>query len=229
VVAGGYDIGIAYDGDGDRMVAVDERGEEVDGDRVMGLLALDLEARGMLGDDPAIVATKMSNLGLHRSLGAAGITVHTCDVGDRYVVAKMRETGAVLGGEQSGHLVYTGVNTTGDGIASSLLLLGAIARMGEPVSVAAARIERLPQLLRNVAVQDKGALDTNASVAQAVGAVEAELGDGGRVVLRKSGTEPLVRVMVEAPTVDDCERHVAALCEVVERELRPVEGAVTAH
>ena len=228
VVNGGYDIGVAYDGDADRMVAVDERGEEVDGDKVMGLLALDLKARGALDGD-RIVATKMSNLGLHRSLAAAGITVETCDVGDRYVVQKMQDTNAVLGGEQSGHLIYTGVSTTGDGIASSLLLLSAIARLGEKVSDAAARIERLPQLLRNVAVQDKDALGDNAAVAAEVERVEAELGDGGRVVLRKSGTEPLVRVMVEAPTAQECERHVDALCAVVERELRPVEGAVASH
>jgi phosphoglucosamine mutase len=194
----------------------------------MGLLALDLQSRGALEGD-ALVATTMSNLGLHRSLGAAGITVHTCDVGDRYVVAKMRETGAVLGGEQSGHVVYFGVSTTGDGIASSLLFLSALARLGEPVSTAAARIERLPQLLRNVAVQDKEAFATNDAIAAAVVEVERELGDGGRVLLRKSGTEPLVRVMVEAPTVDDCERHVATLCAIVERELRPVEGAVASH
>ncbi|MCW2961322.1 MAG: glmM [Thermoleophilia bacterium] len=226
VVNGGYDIGIAYDGDADRMVAVDEAGREVDGDRVMGLLALDLKARGALDGDQ-IVATTMSNLGLHRSLNAAGITVHTCGVGDRYVVAKMRETNSVLGGEQSGHVVYTGVQSTGDGIASSLLLLSAIARLGEPVSVAAQRIERLPQMLRNVAVQDKNALDTNTTIADAVAAVEAELGDGGRVVLRKSGTEPLVRVMVEAPTEEECDRHVSSLVQVVAAELRLVEHAAT--
>lgn len=227
VVDGGYDIGIAYDGDADRMVAVDERGEEIDGDRVMGLLALDLKARGALDGDQ-IVATTMSNLGLHRSLGAEGIIVHTCDVGDRYVVAKMLETGSVLGGEQSGHVVYTGVQSTGDGIASSLLFLSALARIGEPASAASARIERLPQLLRNVVVQDKHRLGTSSVVADAVAQVEAELGDSGRVVLRKSGTEPLVRVMVEAPTVEDCERHVAQLCEVVATELGAVAGA-TAH
>jgi phosphoglucosamine mutase len=194
----------------------------------MGLLALDLKSRGALDGDQ-LVATTMSNLGLHRSLAAAGITVHTCDVGDRYVVAKMHETGAALGGEQSGHVIYTGVSGTGDGIASSLLFLSALARLGEPVSVAAARIERLPQLLRNVAVQDKDGFATNDAIAAAVVEVERELGDAGRVLLRKSGTEPLVRVMVEAPTVEDCERHVAALCSVVERELRPVEGAVATH
>ncbi|MCW2949271.1 MAG: glmM, partial [Thermoleophilia bacterium] len=199
VVNGGYDVGIAYDGDADRMVAVDERGHEVDGDRVMGLLALDLKSREALDGDQ-IVATTMSNLGLHRTLGDAGIQVHTCDVGDRYVVAKMRETGSVLGGEQSGHLIYTGVQTTGDGIASSLLFLSALARTELPLSQAAARIERLPQLLRNLPVRDKSGLESNAVIAAEAARVEAELGDSGRVVLRKSGTEPLVRVMVEAPT-----------------------------
>jgi phosphoglucosamine mutase len=218
VVAGGYDVGIAYDGDADRMVAVDEQGNEVDGDRVMGMLALDLQARGALEGDQ-IVATTMSNLGLHRSLAKAGITVHTCDVGDRYVVRKMRETGAVLGGEQSGHLIYTGIQSTGDGIASSLLFLSALARVGQPLSVAASRIERLPQLLRNLPVKDKAGLDSNEAIAAEAARVEAELGDSGRVVLRKSGTEPLVRVMVEAPTVEECEEHVAAICAVVEREL----------
>lgn len=218
VVNGGYDIGVAYDGDADRMVAVDEHGHDVDGDQVMGLIALDLKSRDALDGD-CIVATTMSNLGLHRSLAAAGIHVHTCDVGDRYVVARMREVGAVLGGEQSGHLVYTGVQSTGDGIASSLLLLSAIARLGEPVSTAARRIERLPQLLRNVPVEHRDGLDASSIVAEAVLAVEQELGSSGRVVLRKSGTEPLVRVMVEAPTAAECERHVEHLCQVVAREL----------
>lgn len=228
VVNGGYDVGIAYDGDADRMVAVDELGREVDGDGVMGLLALDLHARGALDGD-RIVATKMSNLGLRRSLATAGIDVHTCEVGDRYVVAAMREVGAVLGGEQSGHLIYTGAHTTGDGIASSLLFLSAIARLGEPVSRAAARIERLPQLLRNVPVQDREGVDTNRAIAAAVAEAEAELGDSGRVVLRASGTEPLVRVMVEAPSAAACDRHVAALCEVVSRELRGADVHAPAH
>ncbi|MCW2927502.1 MAG: phosphoglucosamine mutase [Thermoleophilia bacterium] len=228
VLNGGYDIGVAYDGDADRMVAVDERGNEVDGDAIMGLLALDLKSRGALPGD-RIVATTMSNLGLHRSLEAAGITVETCGVGDRYVVAKMRETGAVLGGEQSGHLIYTGVQTTGDGIAASLLFLSAIARLGVPVSEAAARIERLPQLLRNVAVQNKDSFDTNEAIAAAVARVEEELGDAGRVVLRKSGTEPLVRVMVEAPTIEACEQHVEELCAIVAHELQGSGGAVAAH
>ena len=212
------------------MVAVDEQGDEVDGDGVMGLLALDLQSRGALDGD-RIVATRMSNLGLHRSLGAAGITVETCDVGDRYVVAKMRETGAVLGGEQSGHVIYTGVQSTGDGIASSLLFLSAIARLGEPVSVAGARASSGSRsCCATSRVQDSDAFDRSAGVAEAVAGVEAELGGDGRVVLRKSGTEPLVRVMVEAPTQADCERHVDHLCSVVARELgASAPDALAAH
>jgi phosphoglucosamine mutase len=218
VTQGGYDVGIAYDGDADRMVAVDENGDEVDGDAIMGLLALDLKSQGKLEGD-RIVATTMSNLGLHNSLAEHGITVETCDVGDRYVIAKMRETGAVLGGEQSGHMIYTGVQSTGDGIATSLLLLSALARLGEPVSVAKQRIERLPQLLRNVAVGNKAGLADATGVWDAVASVEERLAGNGRVVLRASGTEPLVRVMVEAPTVEECEALVSELCEVVDREL----------
>ncbi|MCW2974262.1 MAG: glmM [Thermoleophilia bacterium] len=218
VVDGGYDVGVAYDGDADRLVAVDELGNEIDGDRVMGLLALDLKSRDALDGDQ-IVVTTMSNLGLHRTLGAAGITVHTCDVGDRYVVAKMRETGAVLGGEQSGHLIYTGVQTTGDGIAASLLFLSALARTELPASKAVAQIERLPQLLRNLPVKNKAGLADNERIAAEAARVEAELGDAGRVMLRKSGTEPLVRVMVEAPTTELCEQYVGEICVVVEEEL----------
>lgn len=218
VLQGGYDVGIAYDGDADRMVAVDELGNEVDGDAIMGLLALDLQSQGKLDGD-RLVATTMSNLGLHQSLAAHGISVETCDVGDRYVIERMRSTGAVLGGEQSGHMIYTGIQSTGDGIATSLLFLSALARRGETVSLAARQIQRLPQILRNVAVADKGGLPTATAVWDAVAAAERELGDGGRVVLRASGTEPLVRVMVEAPTQETCARIVEELAEVVDREL----------
>ena len=215
---GGYDVGIAFDGDADRMVAVDELGCEVDGDAILGLLALDLQELGKL-DDNRIVCTTMSNMGLHRSLAAAGIAVDTSDVGDRYVTARMRETGAVLGGEQSGHLIYTGVQSTGDGIASALLFLAALARKGDPVSVAAARIERLPQLLRSVAVGNREGLADSTEVWAAVKRVEEQLAGNGRVVLRASGTEPLVRVMVEAPTEAECTSLVDELCDVVDREL----------
>lgn len=218
VIAGNYDIGVAYDGDADRMVAVDEQGHEIDGDAIMGLLALDLKAQGRL-DNNLLVATTMSNLGLQRSLAPYGISVETCDVGDRYVIEKMRETGAVLGGEQSGHMIYTPVQSTGDGIAISLLLLSALARRAEPASVAAALIDRLPQLLRNVAVANKQGLKDASGVWEAVERVESELGSDGRVVLRASGTEPLVRVMVEAPTSELCNKYVDELSAVVNREL----------
>ena len=215
---GKYDVGIAFDGDADRMVAVDEHGQEVDGDAILGLVALDLKEQGRLTGDQ-IVCTTMSNLGLHRTLEAHGVTAHTCDVGDRYVAAKMRETGSVLGGEQSGHLIYTGVQSTGDGIATALLFLAAMARSGTTVSEAAARVERLPQLLRSVGVANKGGLTESGAVWAAVREAEESLDGAGRVVLRASGTEPLVRVMVEAPTVERCEAIVDELCAVVDREL----------
>lgn len=215
---GGYDVGIAFDGDADRMVAVDESGAEVDGDAIMGLLAIDLKELGRL-DSNVLVATTMSNLGLHRSLADYGISIETCDVGDRYVAETMRAGGAVLGGEQSGHLICTHVQSTGDGIASALMFLSALARRQEPVSVAAKSIQRFPQVLRSVAVANKAGLSDSAVIWDAVQRIEAELGADGRVVLRASGTEPLVRVMVEAPTEDACEQHVTELCSIVDGEL----------
>ncbi len=215
---GSYDVGIAFDGDADRMVAVDERGESVDGDAIMGLLALDLQGLGLLDGD-RIVATTMSNLGLQRTLADHGITVETCDVGDRYVIEKMRETGAVLGGEQSGHLIYTRVQSTGDGIASAFMLLGALGRAGVPLSQAAGRISRFPQLLKSVPVQDKNRLSTASAVWSMVDEIESRLGDTGRIVLRASGTEPLVRIMVEAETEQECSEIVETLTGVVEAEL----------
>ncbi len=218
VTEGGYDVGIAYDGDADRMVAVDEQGSEVDGDAVLGILALDLKQRGLL-DRNAVVCTKMSNLGLIRTMRGAGITAYTCDVGDRYVVAEMRRRGAVLGGEQSGHMIYSAVQQTGDGIATSMLFLSALARRREPLSAAAGTIERLPQMLRNVPVADRTMLAGATRVWDEVTAAEHELGDAGRVVLRASGTEPLVRVMVEAESRTTCEQVLDHLCDVVDAEL----------
>ena len=219
VRAGHYDVGIAFDGDADRMVAVDERGREVDGDTILGLLAMDLRKLNLLTGD-SIVCTTMSNLGLHRSLASHGVSISTCEVGDRYVTAEMRKTGAVLGGEQSGHVIYTGVQSTGDGIATALMFLGALARLGEPVSTAAGRIERLPQLLRSVAVMNKEGLADARQIWAAVERVEQQLAGAGRVVLRASGTEPLVRVMVEAASNELCAELVDELCGVVDRELR---------
>jgi phosphoglucosamine mutase len=214
---GGYDLGVAYDGDADRMVAVDENGDEVDGDTILGLLALDLKKLGKL--EGPLVCTTMSNLGLHRAMRDAGVDIATCDVGDRYVMAKMRETGAIIGGEQSGHVICTHIHCTGDGIATSLLFLGALARTGVPLSEAATVVQRLPQRLRNVAVANKGGLAGASEIWDAVAAAEERLGDNGRVILRASGTEPLVRVMVEAPTVEECDSIAADLCAIVDREL----------
>ncbi len=221
---GGYDIGLAFDGDADRLVAVDEHGDEIDGDTILGLLAIDLQQQGRLDGD-RIVCTTMSNLGLHKSMSEHGISVETCGVGDRYVAARMRETGASLGGEQSGHVIYTGVQGTGDGIATALLLLAAVARRGTTASEASRVVTRLPQVLRNVAVADKAGLDDAAAIWSGVERVENELGDSGRVVLRASGTEPLVRVMVEGPTVDVCEQYVTELCELVQQTLSGAPSA----
>jgi phosphoglucosamine mutase len=215
---GGYDVGIAFDGDADRMVAVDEQGQEIDGDAIMGLLAMDMKSLGRLDGD-ALVATTMSNLGLHKTLAEHGITIHTCDVGDRYVVEKMRATGAVLGGEQSGHLICNHVQSTGDGIASSLLFLSALARRQELASEAAKAVQRFPQVLRSVPVANKSGLADARAIWDEVERVEQDLGSDGRVVLRASGTEPLVRVMVEAATQERCDYIASELCGLVDREL----------
>jgi len=205
VVAQQADVGLAFDGDADRVIAVDDHGEVVDGDRLLALFATDLAQRDKLAGD-TLVVTVMSNLGLHRAMEAAGIEVHTTGVGDRAVLEALEAHGWSLGGEQSGHLVFRDLATTGDGVLSGLLLCDLVLRRNVPLGVlAAAAMERLPQVLRNVAVADRdGLADTTggrwAPVWEAVAAEEALLGAAGRVLLRPSGTEPLVRVMVEAPT-----------------------------
>jgi phosphoglucosamine mutase len=200
VVGHGADAGLALDGDADRMIAVDGRGSIVDGDRLLGLFATDLRRRGRLAGD-TVVVTVMTNLGFHLALADAGVAVHQTPVGDRHVLEALEGHGWSLGGEQSGHLIFRDLATTGDGVLSGLLLLDLVVRAGRPLAdLAEAVMDRLPQVLRNVAVADRYALRGAEPVWAAVRAVEAELGDHGRVLLRQSGTEPLVRVMVEAPT-----------------------------
>ncbi|MEV6831285.1 phosphoglucosamine mutase [Amycolatopsis sp. NPDC051102] len=198
VVAHGADLGIAHDGDADRCVAVDSAGELVDGDQIMAVLALSLAESGELAKD-TLVATVMSNLGLHLAMKAHGITVVTTAVGDRYVLEELRASGYALGGEQSGHVVLPAHATTGDGLLTALRLMSRMAATGKSLADLAAVMNRLPQVLVNVPVADKAAVAGSAEVRDAVGAVEAELGEEGRVLLRPSGTEQLVRVMVEAP------------------------------
>jgi phosphoglucosamine mutase len=209
------DAGLAFDGDADRVIAVDRTGEVVDGDSLLGLFATDLRRRGRLAAD-TVVVTVMTNLGFHVAMAEAGVNVFATPVGDRHVLEALDEHGWSLGGEQSGHLIFRDLATTGDGVLSGLLLLDLMVRAERPLAeLAAAVMQRVPQVLRNVTVTDRDGLARAEPVWAEVGAVEAELGGRGRVLLRPSGTEPLVRVMVEAPTeqeaADAADRLVAAV------------------
>ena len=214
----GADVGIAHDGDADRVMLVDAHGNEIDGDVVEAVCAIDLKERGLLAGNTA-VSTVMCNLGLAHAMRDAGIELVQTKVGDRYVLEAMREGGFVLGGEQSGHMIFLEHNSTGDGLVTALQFLAACKRAGKSIADAAAVMTRFPQTLVNVHVKDKHAVDGNAAVAAAVEAAEAELGDSGRVLLRPSGTEPVVRVMVEAASAEEADRHAHAIAAVVEREV----------
>ncbi|HEY0573117.1 MAG TPA: phosphoglucosamine mutase [Pseudonocardia sp.] len=208
------DIGIAHDGDADRCLAVDAAGGQVDGDQIMAILALALRERGQLVED-TLVATVMSNLGLHLAMRDAGINVRTTAVGDRYVLEELRAGGYTLGGEQSGHLVLPAHATTGDGLLTALRLMARMAATGRSLAELASVVVALPQVLVNVRVTDKAAVAAAADVQDAVAKAEIELGDRGRVLLRPSGTEQLVRVMVEAPTRELAERIGQQLATIV--------------
>jgi phosphoglucosamine mutase len=201
VVEEGAHAGLAFDGDADRLVAVDERGGIVDGDHILAIAAIDLQARGRLRGD-AIATTVMANLGLRRALEHHNIAVIETAVGDRHVLAAMEEHDLSLGGEQSGHLIFRDHAVTGDGPLAGILLLEAMVRAGRPLSELASVVTKYPQVLRNVRVQDRAGLDAAADFWGEVRAVEADLGDEGRVLVRPSGTEPVVRVMVEASRED---------------------------
>lgn len=208
VVANGAALGLAFDGDADRLLAVDERGELVDGDQLIALFARDMRERGELTGN-RVVVTVMSNLGFRLAMDAQGIEVVETPVGDRHVLEALARTSSSLGGEQSGHIVFAERATTGDGVLSGVQLVDLVGRSQAPLSVLAAEVmERLPQVLRNVRLEarrkDLGAFLAEA-IASEVAAVEANLGARGRVLIRPSGTEPLVRVMVEAPTMEQAE------------------------
>lgn len=199
VVEHGAQLGLALDGDADRLIAVDERGEVVDGDHVIAVCAADLRARGRLRHD-TVVVTVMANLGFHRAMRAAGIEVVETPVGDRHVLEELERGGYSLGGEQSGHVIFRELASTGDGVLTGLVLADVLARSGRPMSaLAGSAMTRLPQVLRNVAV-DERVPDVAERLADEIAAASAELGDDGRVLVRASGTEPLIRVMVEATT-----------------------------
>jgi phosphoglucosamine mutase len=223
VVVAGADAGLAFDGDADRVVAVAADGTLVDGDHILAICAADLHRRGRLRGE-RVALTVMSNLGLRQALTGLGIGVVETPVGDRYVLEAMEIGDLALGGEQSGHVIFRDLATTGDGVLTGLMLLDAVARSGRPLgAVSAAAMTRLPQVLRNVRVADRGALaaDPSAapSVSAAVAVAEKELGGSGRVLLRPSGTEPLVRVMVEAPSDAQAAAVADRLCTAVEEAL----------
>lgn len=207
------DIGIALDGDADRCILVDERGEEIDGDQLIGLIAGDWKRRGLLARD-GVVATVMSNLGLEKYLKSIDLQLERTKVGDRYVVEKMREGGFNLGGEQSGHIVVSDHVTTGDGMIAALQALAVMVETGKPLSELANVFETVPQKLINVRYNSSAPLE-NDNVKAAINAVETRLGSTGRLVIRKSGTEPLIRVMAEAEDADMMEEAVNEVADAV--------------
>jgi phosphoglucosamine mutase len=214
VVAHGADAGIAHDGDADRCLAVDADGEVVDGDQILAVLAFALKDAGSLADD-TVVVTVMSNLGLRLALREADITVVETPVGDRYVLAAMREGNFALGGEQSGHIILLDHATTGDGLLTSLHLLATAAERGQPLGELAKVMTRYPQVLISVPGVDRSLVASSPEIADAVGAAATELGDSGRVLVRPSGTEQLVRVMVEAVDSGQAQRLAGSLADVV--------------
>lgn len=214
VVEHGADLGLAHDGDADRCLAVDATGQVVDGDAIMVILALAMQATGELVSN-TLVATVMSNLGLHLAMRAAGIEVRTTSVGDRYVLEELRAGELALGGEQSGHIVMPSFGTTGDGIVTGLRLMSRMAQTGSSLATLADAMHTLPQVLINVAVADKTTVAQAPSVQSAVAEAEAELGDTGRILLRPSGTEQVVRVMVEAADEDTARQVAARIAESV--------------
>lgn len=214
----GADLGIAHDGDADRCLAVDHEGTVVDGDQIMAILALAMNERGALKDS-TLVATVMSNLGLKRTMANHGIRMLETAVGDRYVLETLNEHGLSLGGEQSGHVIMTEFATTGDGILTGLHLVAEMAHTGKSLKELASVMTIYPQTLVNVRGVDHHGLAKNTVIAAAVAEAEAALGDTGRVLLRPSGTEPMVRVMVEAEDQATADRVANALAEIVKREL----------
>ena len=214
VLAEKADLGIAHDGDADRCLAVDAAGEPVDGDQIMAVLALGMKESGELAEN-TLVATVMSNLGLHLAMREHDVTLRTTAVGDRYVLDELRQSNLSLGGEQSGHVVMPSHATTGDGLLTAMRLMARMTATSRSLADLAGVMTRLPQVLINVKVADKAAVAKSDSVSSAVAAVESELGDSGRVLLRPSGTEQLVRVMVEAPSHEMAEAAAQRLVGVV--------------
>lgn len=218
VLANGADFGLSFDGDADRLIAVDSTGEIVDGDFIMAICAKAMKKAGRLKDDK-LVATVMSNLGFVKAMEENGIQVVRTAVGDRYVMERMREDDAVLGGEQSGHIIFLNHTTTGDGILTAIQLVQVIVQEGKPLSELRKVMTRYPQFLENVRVTDKHAWRDNAAIQAALAAAEERLGDTGRVLVRESGTEQLIRVMAEGPDEKLLRQLIGDIVRVVEAEL----------
>ncbi|PPA71114.1 phosphoglucosamine mutase [Jeotgalibacillus proteolyticus] len=214
----GADVGLAFDGDGDRIIAVDENGTIVDGDQIMFICAKHLKSEARLKQN-TLVSTIMSNLGFYKGLEAEGITSIQTAVGDRYVVEEMKKGNYTLGGEQSGHIIFLDYNTTGDGLLSGLQLVNIMKLTGKKLSELAGEMEIFPQKLVNIRVSDKHGVTENERVKAVIQDVESEMNGNGRILVRPSGTEPLVRVMAEAQTAEQCEAYVSRIAEVVEEEM----------
>ncbi|WP_425059858.1 Phosphoglucosamine mutase [Sporomusa carbonis] len=217
VVQHNADLGLAHDGDADRCLAVDETGDSVDGDQIMLICALEMLKQNTLTDN-TLVATVMSNLGLHQAIKNAGGKVLVTPVGDRYVLEAMLKHNLVLGGEQSGHIIFSHHSTTGDGLITALKLAAALKQSGKKMSALAKVMTKFPQLLVNVRVNSKQGWQDNAKIAAAIKAGEDELGDNGRILVRPSGTEPLIRVMAEGPSLPDLERIVGNIAGIIKQE-----------
>lgn len=214
----GADVGVAHDGDADRVMLMTPDGTEIDGDMVEAVCALDMKRRGCLPED-TVVSTVMCNLGFVHAMRDNGITVVQTKVGDRYVLEEMRAKGYAIGGEQSGHMILLEHNSTGDGLMTACQFLAAVKRADMPVADVVSIMKKFPQTLINVRVRDKHAVEGNEAIAAAVAKAEEALGDSGRVLLRPSGTEPVVRVMVEAEDADAAKAHAEAIAAVVEAEI----------
>ena len=217
VLDNGLDIGFAYDGDADRCLCVDENGKVVTGDHIMYIYALYMKERGKLLNNK-VVTTVMSNFGLYKALDRVGIEYDKTKVGDKYVYENMVQTGNRIGGEQSGHIIFLKYETTGDGILTSLKIMEVMLAKGKPVSELAAPVVFYPQVLKNVRVKSKPAAQNDPDVQAAVRHVADELGDEGRILVRESGTEPVIRVMVEAGSNEVCEKYVDSVIDVIRQK-----------
>ncbi|MDM8551551.1 phosphoglucosamine mutase [Desulfobacterales bacterium HSG2] len=219
VVETGADVGLAFDGDGDRLIAVDEKGNVITGDQVLAICAKTMKQKGLLKNN-MVVSTVMSNIGFRLALKGMGISNIIADVGDRYVLQEMAASGAVLGGEDSGHTIFLDHHTTGDGILSALKLIEAMKAESKPLSELGKIMSVFPQVLMNVEVKSKPDIETIPEIVSEIESVEKRLGEKGRVLVRYSGTQPLCRVMVEGPTVDETERCCQQIVDVVQESLK---------